>query len=85
MIHNESESCVKNCENSYTASKISGEAFVHSYHQCYNIDYVIIRFSNVYGKYDFSNRVVPIFIARSFKNSDITIYGNQKIFGFYVY
>lgn len=82
ILHTESEAYVKNCESSYTASKIAGEALIHSYHQCYGINFIILRFSNVYGKYDFSDRVIPLFIAKSLKNSDITIYGKQKILDF---
>jgi len=82
ILHNESEAYVENCESSYTASKIAGEALIHSYQQCYGIDFIIIRFSNVYGKYDFSDRVIPLFIASSLTHSDIIIYGKQKILDF---
>lgn len=82
IIHTEDESFVKNCESSYTASKIAGEAMIHAYNQCYNIDYVIIRFSNVFGRYDFSDRVVPLFILKALKNKDIHIYGRDKILDF---
>jgi len=82
ILHTESEAYVKNCESNYSASKIAGEALIHSYHQCYGINFIILRFSNVYGKYDFSDRIIPLFIAKSLKNSDITIYGKQKILDF---
>jgi dTDP-D-glucose 4,6-dehydratase len=35
----------------------------------------IVRFSNVYGKYDYSDRVVPLFISKALNNEDIQIYG----------
>ena len=53
---------VDNCESPYTASKVGGEALVHSYRRCYDIGTLIFRFSNVYGMYDDSERVVPLFI-----------------------
>jgi nucleoside-diphosphate-sugar epimerase len=81
-IHHEDESFVKNCESPYTASKIAGEALVHSYSQCYDMDFVIYRFSNVYGMYDKSNRVVPLFIRRLVKNEPITVFGREKLLDF---
>ena len=79
IIHSEEEAFVKNCESSYTATKIGGEALIHAYEQCYGIEYVIARFSNVYGRYDYSDRVIPLFIARALKKEDIYIYGRDKI------
>lgn len=81
-IHNEDESYVKNCESPYTASKIAGEALVHSYHQCYGINFVIYRFSNVYGMYDNSDRVVPLFFRKLIKNEPITVFGKDKLLDF---
>ncbi len=82
IIHSEDESFVKNCESSYTATKIAGEAMIHAYNQCYGIEYVIVRFSNVYGKYDYSDRVIPLFISKALNNEDIQIYGRGKILDF---
>ena len=82
IIHNENESFVKHCESTYTATKIGGEALLHSYNQCYGIDIIILRFSNVYGRYDFSDRVVPLFILKALKNEDLTIYDKNKVLDF---
>jgi UDP-glucose 4-epimerase len=69
---------IEHCESPYTASKISGEAFVESYVRCYGLDAVIFRFSNVYGMYDDSERVVPLFIRRAQKNETLTVFGKDK-------
>ncbi len=37
-------------ESPYSASKIAAEAPIYSYAQCYNLRYLIFRFSNVIGK-----------------------------------
>lgn len=73
---------VENCESPYTASKVGGEALVHSYRQCYDMETIIVRFSNVYGAYDGSNRVVPLFIRRAQKNEPLTIFGKEKCLDF---
>ena len=55
---------------------------IHAYNQCYDIEYAIVRFSNVYGKYDYSDRVVPLFISKALNNEDIRIFGRDKILDF---
>lgn len=82
ILHNESETSIDTCESPYTASKIGGEALAKSYQNCYNIDVSILRFSNVYGRYDRSDRVVPLFIAQANADRDLTVYGDSKILDF---
>ena len=73
---------VNSCESPYTASKIGGEALVHAYQECYEIDSVIFRFSNVYGMYDDSQRVVPLFIRRAREGKTLTVFGREKCLDF---
>lgn len=73
-------------ESPYSASKISGEAFIYSYAQCYGLRYLVFRFSNVYGRYDNDiermERVIPLFIRKIKNREPITIYGKDKILDF---
>lgn len=80
--HTEDEAYVKNCESPYTASKIGGEALVHSYQQCYGIEFIIVRFSNVYGMYDATDRLVPLFIQKTLAGEPLTVYGRNKLLDF---
>ena len=82
IIYDETDTYVDECESPYTASKIGGEALVKSYGKCYEMDTSILRFSNVYGKYDVSDRVVPLFIAQAEAGEDLTVYGEDKILDF---
>lgn len=82
IIYDETDTYVDECESPYTASKIGGEALVKSYDVCYDINTSIVRFSNVYGKYDASNRVIPLFIAQASQGEDLTVYGNDKVLDF---
>lgn len=82
IMHTEDEAYVKNCESPYTASKIGGEALVHSYQQCYGINFVMFRFSNVYGMYDNSDRVIPLFIKLCKEGKDLIVYGKEKLLDF---
>jgi UDP-glucuronate 4-epimerase len=73
-------------ESPYSASKISGEAFIYSYARCYGIPYLVFRFSNVYGRYDNDlermERVIPLFIRKISQQEAITVYGENKILDF---
>lgn len=73
---------VENCESPYTASKVGGEALVHAYARCYDMECVIIRFSNVYGMYDDSVRVIPQFFRWARANEPLTVYGKDKCLDF---
>ena len=73
-------------ESPYSASKISGEALIYSYAQCYNLNYLIFRFSNVYGRYDNDiermERVIPLFILKISRGEQIVVYGEDKVLDF---
>ncbi len=62
----------------YTASKFGAEALIHSYAQCYGLKPVIVRLSNVYGRYDVSERVIPLFLYYAHRNRHITVFGREK-------
>jgi UDP-glucose 4-epimerase len=70
------------CESSYSASKFAGEALVHAYRRCYGLQTVIFRFSNVYGMYDESNRVIPLFIRQALAGEALRVFGEQKTLDF---
>jgi UDP-glucose 4-epimerase len=73
-------------ESPYSASKIAGEALIYSYAQCYDLNYLVFRFSNVYGRYDNDidrmERVIPLFIKKISDHEPITVYGKDKILDF---
>ncbi|MFZ2192793.1 MAG: NAD(P)-dependent oxidoreductase [Candidatus Moraniibacteriota bacterium] len=69
-------------KSNYTAGKIFGEAYCYSYSHCYNMQCKIMRLSNVYGKYDFSDRFIPKIINQFINDQDVTIYGENKTLDF---
>jgi len=81
-IHKEEMVRVDNCESAYTASKIGGEALVKAYWRCYGINSIVLRLSNVYGMYDDSDRVVPLFIRQAKANEKMTVFGKDKCLDF---
>ncbi len=73
-------------ESPYSASKIAGEALIYSYAECYELPYLVFRFSNVYGRYDNDGdrmeRVLPLFAGKIARDEPIVIYGREKVFDF---
>ena len=73
---------LENCESPYSASKITGEALAHAYSKVYGIDAVIVRFSNVYGMYDDSDRVIPLWLRQCLSGEDMIVFGKEKVLDF---
>jgi UDP-glucose 4-epimerase len=74
-------------ESPYSASKIASEAFIYSYARCYRLNYLVFRFSNVYGRYDSDlwrmDRVLPLWMHQLSRGEPITIFGgDQKVLDF---
>ena len=74
-------------ESTYSASKIAGEAMVYAYARCYDVPYLVFRFSNVYGRYDCDLarmiRVIPLFTHRILGGESITVFGgHDKVLDF---
>jgi UDP-glucose 4-epimerase len=74
-------------ESPYSASKITSEAFVYSYARCYGLNYLVFRFSNVYGRYDCDlwrmERVLPLWMHQLSRNEPITVFGgHDKVLDF---
>jgi len=74
----EDDTHVTRIKSPYTASKFASEALIHAYHECYGIRPVIVRLSNVYGRFDVSERAVPLFIYYALRNRRISIFGKEK-------
>jgi nucleoside-diphosphate-sugar epimerase len=75
-----SSSRVSHTENNpYIASKRAGEEMVKAYHDCYDIDYIIIRPETVWGhKNDNKKRVIPAWINRIKSNETVIVYGDKR-------
>ncbi|MDY6833651.1 MAG: NAD-dependent epimerase/dehydratase family protein [Chloroflexota bacterium] len=73
---------LENCESPYSASKVGGEAMMQAYSKVYGLETVIVRFSNVYGMYDDSDRVIPLWIRKCLKGEDLIAFGEHKVLDF---
>ncbi len=66
----------------YAATKVAAESLICAYKQAYKLDYLIFRLSNVYGKYDKSDRVIPTWLEAARNGNDLIVYGKQKAYDF---
>lgn len=80
--YSEDQAHFMTCESPYTASKIGGEALFEAYKRCYDMETIIIRFSNVYGMYDNSVRVVPLFFRQAKAGDPMKVFGRNKCLDF---
>ena len=81
-FHREDDVRLDNCPSPYAASKVADEALISSYQHCYGIDFIIFRFSNIYGMYDDSNRLIPEFQRLAIKGEVIPVFGRDKLLDF---
>jgi len=85
-ITHEAEADFVVAESPYSASKIAGEAMIYSYAECYDLPFLVFRFSNVYGRYDNDierlERVIPLFIDRIARDEPIVVFGREKVLDF---
>ncbi|MEM5812968.1 MAG: NAD-dependent epimerase/dehydratase family protein [Candidatus Aenigmatarchaeota archaeon] len=66
--------------NPYAISKIASEFYIQMYNQIYGIDYVILRYANVYGPRQSLNSgaVIPSFLQKLLSDQQPIIYGDGK-------
>jgi len=78
----EDKASQRKAESPYTAGKVAGEAYCYAYDECYGIDTKIVRYSNVYGRFDNSDRFVPKAIKKMRANEPFEIWGDGKSMSF---
>ena len=69
----------------YAAAKLGEEALIQAYGRCYGLPFIIVRFSNVYGRYDDyrrNGRFIPMVLQRIRSGAPITIFGAHKQYDF---
>jgi UDP-glucose 4-epimerase len=75
------ETFPKQPESPYGVSKLSGEYYLFYYHRIHGLDYVALRYSNVYGPRQDPHGeagVVAIFSTRLIDGSPLTVFGDGE-------
>ncbi len=59
----------------YAASKASGDLLCRSYHKTHGVDIRITRCSNNYGRNQFPEKVIPLFVTNLIEGRKVPVYG----------
>ena len=62
----------------YTATKLAGELYCHSYHELYGLEYTILRFGIPYGPRARPAAVIPAFVARALAGEPLVVAGDGR-------
>ena len=62
--------------NPYAATKSGAELIAQSYHHSYHLPIIITRGNNVYGKNQYPEKLIPLFIQLLRNDKKVTIQGN---------
>ncbi len=60
----------------YSASKASSDHFVRAYGETYGLPFIITNCSNNYGKQQFPEKLIPLFINNVLNNKPLPVYGD---------
>ncbi|HSU13067.1 NAD-dependent epimerase/dehydratase family protein [Longimicrobium sp.] len=75
------EGAGKRPESPYGVGKLAGEQYLHCFHRTHGLDYVALRYANVYGPGQDpfgEGGVVAVFCSRLAEGSPLTIYGDGE-------
>jgi nucleoside-diphosphate-sugar epimerase len=82
----ESAADFRNAPSPYAAMKLASEALASSYKRCYGVPFAVIRFSNVYGRYDSDmerlERAIWVFAQRIGEGRAVPVFGAEKTLDF---
>ena len=60
----------------YSASKAASDLIALSYHQTYGLSVVVTRSTNNYGRFQYPEKVVPLFVTRLLRGGRVPLYGD---------
>jgi nucleoside-diphosphate-sugar epimerase len=63
-------------KSTYGVAKLTGERYCEAYRRAYGIEYVILRYFNVYGPRQDDRFVIPRFIRAALQGAPLLIYGD---------
>ena len=60
----------------YSASKAASDLIALSYHRTYGLPVVVTRSTNNYGRFQYPEKVVPLFVTRLLRGGRVPLYGD---------
>ncbi|MDX2114100.1 MAG: dTDP-glucose 4,6-dehydratase [Planctomycetota bacterium] len=62
----------------YAASKTGADLLGRAYHHTFGMDVLITRCSNNFGRYQFPEKVIPLFVTNLLENKPVPLYGDGR-------
>jgi dTDP-glucose 4,6-dehydratase len=60
----------------YSASKASADLLALAWHHTFNLDVVVTRCSNNYGRYQFPEKLIPLMVVNALHGKPLPVYGD---------
>lgn len=73
-----SETAPINPSSPYSAAKAGAELLVRSYIRTYSVPAIVTHFSNVYGPYQYPEKLIPLFITNLIEGKTVPVYGDGQ-------
>lgn len=64
--------------NPYSASKAAADLLCRAYYRTYGLPVMLTRFANVYGPYQYPEKLLPLAITNALRDKVIPLYGDGK-------
>ena len=74
-----------NPNNPYSASKAAAEMIARSYYKTYKMPITMVRGNNVFGAYQYPEKIIPTFITRLLENKKVPLHGDGSNIRTYIY
>jgi len=71
--------------NPYSASKAGAEMIVRSYHKTYKMPITIVRGNNVFGPYQYPEKIIPKFITKVLEGKKVPLHGSGSNIRTYIF
>lgn len=62
----------------YSASKAGGDHLCHAYHVTYGLPVIVTHSCNVYGPYQYPEKVIPLFVTNLIQGKKVPLYGDGQ-------
>lgn len=71
--------------NPYAASKAAAEMFISAYVKSFGLECVTLRFNNVYGEYQYPEKIIPVFCLAMIRGDTCHLQGSGEYKRRYIY
>ena len=65
-----------NPTNPYSASKAAADLLALSFSKTYGVPVIIVRSSNVFGFYQYPEKLIPLFVTNALEGKELPLYGD---------